>query len=897
MRRSFDQSEFTQPGAEFNLPPEQSATLHGGRHFADRFGAPSRTLAEPGEAEEQILGPVPEEGPGEAPKEEAPSSAEQDMKQTAERQTKRKRSLLLQFAAAAASVSLVTTSFGIDLLGLDGLFNDSVILGEVSHDHDHDNEYEPTHDSEPEQIFGDLISFGGDRIFPRLSNEWTTTQAQMVDAHNRYIATAEFTQGSMGEQAMVDAFVWSDRKDPQFFTGPIPMSFPGTKVSAESSSIYYNENTNTLTLNNYHGKGLVVNGMGQDFTIRLEGDNRLDEYLLVGGGSLTVTGSGGIVINENEDFDYGILLAGQWSESCLMIDEDVKFDISGRYSVLRVSATCADKPMWHKSYSVWTNIFQGQMRDENTSPIKDDPNHYYSWLMCGEGRHSTIVHMNNGYHPGGADQPTEPGQTEPEPVTEAPVTVTRMPVGGDSSFPMLPNPMPNSVGADGIYHESSILVWDKYASNGDLTGPLDIYSYEQNHPTGRDDIFYDPASNTLTLNNYNGGRLDVRSMGSGFMIRLIGRNELFAGIRILGDLTSGSVTFTGDGYLALNSPQLSLFGLYLDAGNAAACVMVDSSVTMDIYGSEEAIIVQNTSADKCLYYLSDVVPDLRQVRDDGESAPSVPGTFYDWRIVNERSGSVKHIHLGGETPPETTEAPVELPGLPVGGDSSFPDLPNPNPNTPVPSYGVLNEDHVTVLDNKAGTAGFIYLNPNLYTEQYVTQQGISYDPSTNTLTLDNYHGGGLSVNLMGNGFTVELIGENELTEYFMIWGFYTGGSVHFTGNGSLTVNSGVSADIGLQLAGEFSTSCIMIDSSVTLDVYGKSRAVEIQDTDAEKAIYLLSGDPLDNVRQLTVKEKFSDNDLQEPKPYYIWRLVDNDGKAIKHLHIEGSGSILDWFGR
>ena len=89
----------------------------------------------------------------------------------------------------------------------------------------------------------------------------------------------------------------------------------------------------------------------------------------------------------------------------------------------------------------------------------------------------------------------------------------------------------------------------------------------------------------------------------------------------------------------------------------------------------------------------------------------------------------------------------------------------------------------------------------------------------------------------------------------------------------------------------------MIDDSVTLDIYGSVSAVELQDTDAEKAVYLLSGDPLDNVRQLTVKEEFSDNDLQEPKPYYIWQLVDNDGKAIKHLHSEGSNSILDWFGR
>lgn len=62
-----------------------------------------------------------------------------------------------------------------------------------------------------------------------------------------------------------------------------------------------------------------------------------------------------------------------------------------------------------------------------------------------------------------------------------------------------------------------------------------------------------------------------------------------------------------------------------------------------------------------------------------------------------------------------------------------------------------------------------------------------YDISTNTLTLDNFTGEVLEVNLMGNGFTINLIGENHLDELIM-WGAGYGGSVTFTGTGSLTLN-------------------------------------------------------------------------------------------------------------
>ena len=92
---------------------------------------------------------------------------------------------------------------------------------------------------------------------------------------------------------------------------------------------------------------------------------------------------------------------------------------------------------------------------EDVSPVSKDKNHYYTWMMCGENEHSTIVHMNNGYHPGD-ETPTQPVETAEtaEPTTEAPVSVVRMPVGGDSAFPMLPYPMPDSVGADGQTHAS-----------------------------------------------------------------------------------------------------------------------------------------------------------------------------------------------------------------------------------------------------------------------------------------------------------------------------------------------------------------------------------------------------------------------------------------------------------
>lgn len=889
MRHSYDQSEYTRPGEEFSLPPEQSATLSGGRRFADRFGMRKRALAEPDESEKQAAEVLAEEGPAGAPAsvELTPSeasSASADAQQTVERRAKKKRSLLLQFAAAASSVVLVTNSFGIDLLGMDGLFNDSVIFGEV-HSSEPDHWNEPDDEPEPDLIYGDLIPFGGDRVFPRLdNNDWTVTQDTTVDANNKYIAAVDFINGSMGEQAMVESFVWYGRKAPQFYTGPIPMSVPENAVPAESPSIYYDFDTNTLTLNNYHGKGLMINNMGQDFTIRLEGDSVLSEYLMVACGSVTITGDGGIIINSGQHYDYGIHVVGQWTNAHLMLDENVKFDISGAHSIFRVTSTCSEKPVWYKTPHPWAEIYQGQLKAEDTSFVREDPETYHSWLMVGAQTHSTIVKLNNSYRPGDP----APGGTEPEPSSEAPATTVMLPVGGDSSFPMLPNPMPGSVGADGAQHESSITIREKFMGMG-FTDERNIFSNGQNHSTGRDDVYYDPSENVLTFNNYTGGNMYIRNMGNSFKIRLIGRNELYGAIEIVGDVTSGSITFTGDGYLALNTAGMELYGILANAYEASACIMIDSSVTMDIYG-EQAVVVWNTAADKAIYYKSDsAISGLMQKCGEGEKGETLGHTVHDWKIVDGQGDPVTHIHIGGETPPETTQSASELQGLPVGGDSLFPVLPNPDPNTPVPGYGLLDEDYIQVFDRLNDRWDFVYVNRNR-DDGTVTEPGLSYDESTNTLTLANYHGAGISANLLGNSFTVELIGENVLTQDFMVWGFYTGGSIRFTGDGSLTVNADNVSEIGLYLAGEYSESCIMIESGVTLDIYGKTYAVLVENSNADKGIYLISPAPRPGIRQAVLQQSMPDMDFAPQQLHNTWILVGSDfGNALTRFRIEGSG--------
>ncbi len=127
-----------------------------------------------------------------------------------------------------------------------------------------------------------------------------------------------------------------------------------------------------------------------------------------------------------------------------------------------------------------------------------------------------------------------------------------------------------------------------------------------------------------------------------------------------------------------------------------------------------------------------------------------------------------------------------------------------------------------------------------------TVEGATYDLETNTLTLDNFTGDWAEINLMGNGFTIELIGSNSIRN-MSIWGAGYGGSVRFTGTGSLVINEGYGLDNGgLTMEGEWSDCCIMVENGVTLEFYGAMQTIyypplSIKESNLSQTIYLAPG--------------------------------------------------------
>ena len=178
-------------------------------------------------------------------------------------------------------------------------------------------------------------------------------------------------------------------------------------------------------------------------------------------------------------------------------------------------------------------------------------------------------------------------------------------------------------------------------------------------------------------------------------------------------------------------------------------------------------------------------------------------------------------------------------------DSSFPILSNLKPNGSVPGWGVLDEEYI-ILESETEQS-FIYAgkayattdeNGNTVPAPLSAPDGVSYDEASNTLTLTDYTGDVLNINLMGNGFTLKLAGDNRLA-HLLVWGFNYGGSILITGDGTLTVNEDSAFDFGILLRAESSQSCLMVGKDVTLDVHGKKAAVFIEATTMDKAIYYL----------------------------------------------------------
>ncbi|MBE5863891.1 MAG: hypothetical protein E7295_13725 [Lachnospiraceae bacterium] len=180
-------------------------------------------------------------------------------------------------------------------------------------------------------------------------------------------------------------------------------------------------------------------------------------------------------------------------------------------------------------------------------------------------------------------------------------------------------------------------------------------------------------------------------------------------------------------------------------------------------------------------------------------------------------------------------------GVSENGDV-FPVLSNLDPDFAGNYSGDIYGSEYFIRIKETQNSDFVYLKAGeawrgTYDDAVeTTVDGAWYDEATNTLTLSNFEASMLDVNLMGNGFTIRLIGNNYI-DLLQVWGFRYGGSLTLTGEGSLVVNDHYArSDGGLIMVAEGSETCLMIENGVTLECYGNPAFI-IYQTTMEDAVY------------------------------------------------------------
>lgn len=242
-------------------------------------------------------------------------------------------------------------------------------------------------------------------------------------------------------------------------------------------------------------------------------------------------------------------------------------------------------------------------------------------------------------------------------------------------------------------------------------------------------------------------------------------------------------------------------------------------------------------------------------------------------IISESTVPEPDISEPAVSEPTTTQTGRDEPEMEGEyADEEFPVLPNMAVDT------VMNEDFIIVADADNPDGVYIHLNDRLIGNRG-TIENITYDEETNTLVLDNAGADVIVANLMGNGFKVELVGESHIGT-IIVYGFYYGGSVTFTGGGSLYVNESRENDIGILLEAEYSKSCIMVDRNVTIESYGTEAAIMVFDTKADKGLYYLKPQKLEGgVRCAGDRREYGVSGEESNGERDDWTIVDADDET------------------
>lgn len=208
-------------------------------------------------------------------------------------------------------------------------------------------------------------------------------------------------------------------------------------------------------------------------------------------------------------------------------------------------------------------------------------------------------------------------------------------------------------------------------------------------------------------------------------------------------------------------------------------------------------------------------------------------------------------------------------------DDSFPKLHNLEKNSVVPVFGYAIDEEFLQVDVSGETYALWLGETRKGTVQTLPErEDIRYDEASNTLFLNNTKECSyINANLMGNSFTVNVTGECSVDK-ILIWGFYCGGSLRITGDGTLTVNESIKNDCGILLNAEDSETCLMIDKDITLKAYGSDCAIMVHNTTMKQAIYCLSTED-ENVKR--------DILLIYDDGTYDYTLFDRSGEVLKEV--------------
>lgn len=821
------------------LPPEQAPA-------ADEY---SRSFEFSPMLTETAALPVETAQPEELYREEAAEAAEKEMtalpsdssaypeQKALKKQQKRRKTLLMQVAAVFAAGVVVSSSFGLDFLGSDAVAdeNDSYYKGSsgnlpVSYDEKPDAAFPVLTDLEPNCYVPGFGVMDDDRII--LS----------VSAKDSNVSQSYYQ-------------IW--------IHGPADAAPPGVSYDRES---------NTLTLQDYNepGADLDLVRMGNGFKLKIEGDCHLGFILTYGyGTSLTICGSGKLTLNEWEEKYSGISLQAAGGASCIMIEPSVT--VISYKGMQGIDTACekgiyylAPTTMYGAKRTNWIQRTEDIEADHSEIGLKID-NYGYQTLTVSEAMGYETLNSTHcrPIDPRAQDQfvnvEFRPGSTQSE------LSNVEKP---DDAFPVLTDLEPNCyVPGFGVMNDDSIDVRDPGGNHdgGDIS--YSVWYHGGSFMTAPG-MIYSRASNTLTLTNCNlpGCELSIVRMGNGLKIKVEGNCRLGT-ITCYGYGTS--LTICGSGTLTLNEGDDFFTGINLQAAGGESCIMIEPTVTVI---SRKGMQVLDTTCEKGIYYLAPMTMNGAKRGTVTGSADAIqPDTntrnisdyYYQTKRVCETKG-VEEIRstycdsLTSRIKPHYADVEF-LPGASASensskkktyvekADAAFPVLTDLEPNSPVPGYGVLNDDRIEVvtgirrLEDGSLTASGTYTLWNNGVSG-PGPQGVRYDRASNTLVLDNCDLAYAQVWLrrMGNGFRIQVNGNCRLYSINATLssnvGELYGTSITFCGNGTLTVgNTELGGEVHVNCGG--GRSCIMIEPSVTLSV---ADGIHVYQTSCEKGIYYLS---------------------------------------------------------